>query len=645
KRKQTVGESSSPKKSLKITIKQNQLFKKDDDDSEDRIEPGSHKDNPEVVVDDDDDNEREKKDDEMGGLEIRNKETQTTIPTPLRALRRMCRRQGYMIQDMEKKCVTTAKFWETHNKIDDILHEVVPQIAENVTNDLIEANLKPCIVNTIIEDCDAFRSEVPAFISQEFKAHAPAIIEELFKNHVQSNVIHVHPTTTTSTETESSINLQYQLEDDFHSHHDEHQDDDAPLEGEKRVKRSKKSKRSKSARGSSPKHSRKDSTTYVSKQQSQHQEWDAWEEENVVDEDEVIPEDVTPDLIIESHNVDKLVPTIFDHARIEATLRDSLSNLSRNPEEYAYHLEQSTSLMENQIYGNTKEKKYILSLHKIHAEEFPEPDLEEKLNRWVRKEFKTFNEDARLSIQHWKDSWHKRVYKQNQKKVRKNPEDYYSNHRITEVVRIVTDQPHGLDFMEQILVMRANDKPDSFSKADFKYLNKNDIEDLYYLCRSKEIDNRKVKLMNSLITFIRSCVIWERVHDFQLGIESYQIKVNLTAPTLTFLGIEEHAPYTIVDEPQMGLIYLNSKDEKRVMYLEEIVKFCDATLEKVLNEVKLRMFESKFLKKPPLLGELDQDIMKAYEREISKRLSHRQQMRRWESFVNGRPILPTMKRL
>ncbi|GJW73444.1 hypothetical protein Tco_0132814 [Tanacetum coccineum] len=216
---------------------------------------------------------------------------------------------------------------------------------------------------------------------------------------------------------------------------------------------------------------------------------------------------------------------------------------------------------------------------------------------------------------------------------------------ITEVVRIVTDQPHGLDFMEQILVMRANDKPDSFSEADFKYLNKNDIEDLYYLCQSKEIDNRKIKLMNSLITIIRSCVIWERVYDFQLGIESYQMKVNLTSPTLTFPGIEEHAPYSIVDEPQTGLIYLNSQDEKRVMYLMEIVKFCDATLEKVLNEVKLRMFESQVLKKPPLLSDLDQDIMKAYEREISKRLSHRQQMRRWESFVNGRPILPTMKRL
>nr|GEV16753.1 hypothetical protein [Tanacetum cinerariifolium] len=677
KRNQIAGESSSPRKSLKITITQKKLVEKDDDDYEDMIEPESHKDNQEVV-DDDDHKEKENQDDRMGSLdELTDTVSNPTISTSkhLTVKKRISSKYSHLPGALRMMC----------------RRQVVPQIAENVTNDLIETNLKPCIVNTIIEDRDAFRSEIPAFVSQKFKAHALAIIEELFKNHMKRNLqdraddIALWEALRRKFEKYSS-NTSCR-EDAFHSHHDEHQDDDAPLEGEKRVKRSKESKRSKSTKGSSSKHSRKDSTTYVSKQQSQQQEWDLWEEENVIDEDEVNPEDVTPELTAESQNVDKRVPTIFDHARMEATLRDSLSNLSRNAEEYAYHLEQSTNFMENQIvwesrqqdiprtipktlifygpqrdpneplrplynkdlfflrYGNTKEKKYILSLHKIHAEEFLEPDLEEKLKRWVQKEFKTFNEDARLSIQHWKDSWNKRVYEQNQKKVRKNPEDYYSNHMITKVVRIVTDQPHGLDFMEQILVMRANDKPDSFSEADFKYLNKNDIEDLYYLCRSKEIDNQKVKLMNSLITFIRSCVIWERVHDFQVGIESYQMKVNLTAPTLTFPGIEEHAPYTIVDELRMGLIYLNSKEEKRVMYLEEIVKFCDATLEKVLNEVKLGMFESKILKKPPLLGKLDQDIMKAYEREISKRPSHRQQMRRWKSFVNGRPILLTMKRL
>nr|GEV20662.1 hypothetical protein [Tanacetum cinerariifolium] len=456
KRKQIAGESSSPRKSLKVTIKQNKY---------------SH------------------------------------LPG---ALRMMCRSQGYMIKNVKQKCVTNAKFWKTHEQLNQVLKIGVSQLAEKATNDLIESNMKPRIVQSILEDRDAYRSKV---------------LKRKFEKYSTSN---------TSCR-----------EDYFHSKHDEHQDDDALSEREKRVKRHKSTKRSKSVRGSSSKHSTKDSTTYVSKQQSQQQEWDAWEEEIFLME-----------------------------MRIEATLKDLLSDQFRNVEEYAYHLEQSTNFMENQIVWESKqkdiprtrsktpEKKYILSLNKIHAEEFPKPDLEEKLNRWVRKKFKTFNEEARLSIQHWKDSWYKRVSKQNQKKVRKNPEDYYLNHKITKVVRIVTDQLYGLDFMEQILVMRANNKPESFYEADFKYLNKNDIEDLYYLYRSRKIDNREIKLMNSLITFIRNRVIWERVHDFQLGIESYQIRVNLTAPTLTFPRIEEYAPYSTVDKPQTGLIYLNSKDEK-----------------------------------------------------------------------------------
>ncbi|GJS11290.1 retrovirus-related pol polyprotein from transposon TNT 1-94 [Tanacetum coccineum] len=189
-------------------------------------------------------------------------------------------------------------------------------------------------------------------------------------------------------------------------------------------------------------------------------------------------------------------------------------------------------------------------------------------------------------------------------KIKDNPEDYFSNHKITEVVRITTDQLYGLDFMEQIIMMRENDKPYSFSEADFKYLNKNDIEDLYYLCLNKKVNYRETKLLNSLIKFIKSCVIWERVHDFQLGIGSYQIRLYLTAPTITFPCIEDHDPYSIVDKPDTGLIYLNNKDEKQVMYLVEIVKFCDATLQKVLNEVKLRIFQNEFWKKSPLLGNL-----------------------------------------
>ncbi|GKA51181.1 hypothetical protein Tco_0744377 [Tanacetum coccineum] len=132
------------------------------------------------------------------------------------AFRKMCRRQGYMIRDMERKCVTTDEFWKVHIKVD------------------------------------------------------------------QTNVIQVHPTTTTSTETTTSADRQQQLYLKMKSNlQDQANDpalwdvlkqDDAPSEGEKRVKRHTTSKRSKSERGFLSKQSTKDSTTYVSKQQ---QKWDA----------------------------------------------------------------------------------------------------------------------------------------------------------------------------------------------------------------------------------------------------------------------------------------------------------------------------------------------------------------------------------
>nr|GEV00770.1 hypothetical protein [Tanacetum cinerariifolium] len=77
-----------------------------------------------------------------------------------------------------------------------------------------------------------------------------------------------------------------------------------------------------------------------------------------------------------------------------------------------------------------------------------------------------------------------------------------------------------------------------------------------------------------------------------------------------------------IDKPTTDLIYLNSKDEKWDRYLVEIVKFYDATLEKVFNEVKLRISQNQLWKKLPWLGELDLDIMGAFEREMSKHLSH-----------------------
>ncbi|GJT95188.1 hypothetical protein Tco_1090706 [Tanacetum coccineum] len=67
----------------------------------------------------------------------------------------------------------------------------------------------------------------------------------------------------------------------------------------------------------------------------------------VIDEDDVIPENETPKLIEEFQNVDKRVPTIFYHERMEATLRDMMRNQFKDGAESAYHLEQSKHYMEN----------------------------------------------------------------------------------------------------------------------------------------------------------------------------------------------------------------------------------------------------------------------------------------------------------
>nr|GEU76330.1 hypothetical protein [Tanacetum cinerariifolium] len=272
-----VYKTSSPQKSLKVTIKHKQgvkgekdeesyddkfatfMLHDDVDDFGDMIELESHKKHLKVV-DNDDENKEEKKDDVIGSLENKNEKMQTPIPiTPRslrinlssnkniaqeltdtvslsttttskdphnkkcisskyshlpRALRRMCRRQGYMNRDMER-------------------------IA---TNDLFEGNLKRAVTDPVIQERDAFHYEVPDLISKEFNAQAPQIIEELFNNY--------------------------------------------------------------------------------------------------------------------------RVPTIFDRARMEATLNDMFSNQFRNAEEYAYHLEQATTFIENQKVWESRQEDIRLLIPK-----------------------------------------------------------------------------------------------------------------------------------------------------------------------------------------------------------------------------------------------------------------------------------------
>ncbi|GJV92526.1 hypothetical protein Tco_1540339 [Tanacetum coccineum] len=122
------------------------------------------------------------------------------------------------------------------------------------------------------------------------------------------------------------------------------------------------------------------------------------------------------------------------------------------------------------------------------------------------------------------------------------------------------------------------------------------------------------------------------------GMESYQQKVNLTALTITFPGIKGEKLFTINSEPVICMIYEITKKEKRVMIHKEIHKFCNATLKRVLEKLKKYNKDLKYGYANLSPSDGDVEYLQFYEEDIEDRLKHRDQMRRWEIYVNGRPL-------
>ncbi|GJY07122.1 hypothetical protein Tco_0374176 [Tanacetum coccineum] len=298
------------------------------------------------------------------------------------------------------------------------------------------------------------------------------------------------------------------------------------------------------------------------------------------------------------------------------------------------------------IISCTKTQKYIqkgcqVYLAQVTAKKSDDEAEEKRLEDVpvVRDFLEKFNPYARYGVEHWKNPHAKIFYIRKQKEPGKPKEEIYSNSKIVQVIKTYWELGHEHKFITEIVARRANDCIVSITEPDYKNLNKNDIEDIYLLIMNGKIpDYADTGLLWSLSVFIRSSVIWERVHDFQLGIESYQQKVNLTAPTITFPGIEEHDMFSIIYEPVHGIIYKNSKKEKRVMRHTEIHKFCDATLNRVLEGLKSYNNDVKYGYVQKDLTKDETEYLKLFEEEIKERLKHQRQMRRWEMYVNGRPL-------
>ncbi|GJV10251.1 hypothetical protein Tco_1351792 [Tanacetum coccineum] len=84
----------------------------------------------------------------------------------------------------------------------------------------------------------------------------------------------------------------------------------------------------------------------------------------------------------------------------------------------------------------------------------------------------------------------------------------------------------------------------------------------------------------SLRMFTRSVVIQRRVEDLQLGVESYQKKLNLTKPDTYRSNLRRRDAYTPYSDPR-GFMYENKDKKNRLMRIDELHKFSDGTLDDV----------------------------------------------------------------
>ncbi|GKD68450.1 hypothetical protein Tco_1322540 [Tanacetum coccineum] len=121
---------------------------------------------------------------------------------------------------------------------------------------------------------------------------------------------------------------------------------------------------------------------------------------------------------------------------------------------------------------------------------------------------------------------------------------------------------HGYGYLEDIVVRRADNNR-------LINLSGDDVADF----------------AKALRMFTRSLVIQKRVEDLQLGVESYQKKINVTKPDTIRPGLRKRHSYTPYRDPQ-GFIYVDDHKRNRLMRSDKLYKFSDGTLTRLLSSLE-----------------------------------------------------------
>ncbi|GJZ91753.1 hypothetical protein Tco_0663818 [Tanacetum coccineum] len=404
----------------------------------------------------------------------------------------------YELRRKEKGSMFLArtKFNVLAQHLQEVMEESLPKMGLIMERQQSQADVAKMVADAIQQECENLQAEITSQINNAITSHIPSQVDSSVGNYMSGHILHVHPAQASQASAQEHQFLLYlTMKDNPQLQHDDlpiwralkikfeglhafntpcrsfaicprHKDDphdDAYPEGENNAKRPKTSEHGTYVFGesSSGQVNKSEPGPSMLGNQEQLDDFDFWTDSYATDDDELPTEKVSQELMEEmSQKVDeaKLRKVIDEMLRQRCTLGD----------EHQYHIDQMQNLFkaakEIPKKGNSGPEKIVLSLHKFSAVIFPGDDIEERTSRW--------------------------------------------------------ELGHEHKFITKITARRANGSIVSITEPDYKNVDKNDIEDMYLLCVNGKVEDYiETELLWSLSVFIRSTVIWERVHDFQLEIE------------------------------------------------------------------------------------------------------------------------------
>nr|GFC38942.1 hypothetical protein [Tanacetum cinerariifolium] len=213
------------------------------------------------------------------------------------------------------------------------------------------------------------------------------------------------------------------------------------------------------------------------------------------------------------------------------------------------------------LRGGASSCKYTTSVTKTKAADYGHIKWIEDLvprEMWIQQPI-DYNKHALWGVSHWGQ---KRKQFYGYAVNRESARDAYSKRRIIAVTELQIMEWHDYKHLDWISVRLDDDQIYKFKEGDFKRLRLQDIEDMLLLLR--------------------------RVEDLQLGVESYQKKLNLTRPDTYRSDLRGREAYTAYSNPR-GFIYQNKDKKNRLMRIDEHHKISDGTLNDVRNALNDRL--------------------------------------------------------